>query len=132
MHQQASAVLSFLLSPFNWIIILVISGYLVRSASLKKICKILALCIFLVFSNSWLLNWYARNWQPLPVVIRADSTYSCGIVLGGFASTDANENGYFNATADRFIQAVKLFKLGNIKHILILWRQWKEGKKKLP
>jgi uncharacterized SAM-binding protein YcdF (DUF218 family) len=63
------------------------------------------------------------------VVIRPGSTYSCGIVLGGFASTDANENGYFNATADRFIQAVKLFKLGNIKHILICGGNGKKVKK---
>jgi uncharacterized SAM-binding protein YcdF (DUF218 family) len=45
--------------------------------------------------------------------------YSCGIVAGGFASPDPDENGYFNATADRFIQTVKLYKLGIIQNILI-------------
>jgi uncharacterized SAM-binding protein YcdF (DUF218 family) len=43
----------------------------------------------------------------------------CGIVAGGFASPDTEANGYFNATADRFIQVVKLYNAGKIKHILI-------------
>ena len=119
MHQVASSVLSFFLSPFYWIIILVIAGYFLRKALLKKICRFLALCIFLLFSNAWLLDWYAKNWQPPPVVINTGIAYSCGIVPGGFASPGADENGYFNSTSDRFIQVVKLYKLGNIKHILI-------------
>ncbi len=129
MHQQGSYVLSFFLSPFNWIIILVIAGYFSKKNLLKKICRIMALCIFLLFSDAWLLDRYAKNWQPSPVVISAVSTYSCGIVLGGFASTDADENGYFNVTADRFIQAVKLFKLGKIRHILISGGNGKTNKR---
>ena len=119
MRQLASSVLSFLLSPFNWIIILLIAGYFLRKPLVKKICRIMALCIFLLFGNSLLLDWYAKNWQPAPVVISAVNTYSCGIVPGGFASVDVDDNGFFNATADRFIQALKLFKMGKIKHILI-------------
>ena len=119
MHQLASSVLSFLLSPFNWIIILLLAGYFLRKPFLKKICRIIALCIFLLFGSSWLLDWYAKNWQPTPVVIQPGNIYSCGIVPGGFASVDADDNGYFNATADRFIQVLKLFKQGKIRHILI-------------
>ncbi|KAA9038133.1 YdcF family protein [Ginsengibacter hankyongi] len=119
MRQLASSVLSFFLSPFNWIIILVIAGFLFRRASLKKICRIMALCIFLLFSNKWLLDWYAKQWQPLPASIDKNITYSCGIVPGGFGSPAPDGSGYFNATADRFIQAEKLYKLGVIKHILI-------------
>jgi uncharacterized SAM-binding protein YcdF (DUF218 family) len=129
MHQLASTVLSFLLSPLNWIIILLIAGYFLRKIWLKRICRTLALFIFLVFGNSWLLNWYAKQWQPAPVVIPAGKVYSCGIVPGGFASPDAEENGYFNATADRFIQALKLYKQGKITHILISGGNGKIDKK---
>jgi uncharacterized SAM-binding protein YcdF (DUF218 family) len=129
MRQEASSILSFFLSPFNWIIILVIAGYFLRNALFKKICRILALCIFLLFSNAWLLDRYAKNWQPPPVVISTGIAYSCGIVPGGFASPDANEHGYFNSTADRFIQAVKLYKLEKIKHILISGGNGKADKK---
>src|SRR5450432_1973399 len=100
MHQVASSVLSFFLSPLNWIIILLIAGYFLRKSLFKKICRILALCIFLLFGNAWLLDWYAGKWQLPPVVISPGIVYSCGIVLGGFASPDANENGYFNPAAD--------------------------------
>jgi uncharacterized SAM-binding protein YcdF (DUF218 family) len=119
MHQVASSVLSFFLSPFNWIILLVIAGYFLHKALYRRRCRILALCIFILFGNSWLLDWYAKKWQPAPLVIGTGTSYSCGIVPGGFASPDSHGNGHFNATADRFIQAVKLYKLGKIKHILI-------------
>lgn len=119
MHHIASAVLSFFLSPFNWIIILIIAAYLFRNPSHKKFFKVMALCIFFLFSNTWLLNWYAKQWQLAPASVNKNVIYSCGIVPGGFASPDADGNGYFNATADRFIQAEKLYKLGVIKHILI-------------
>src|SRR4029079_6531854 len=119
MHQVASSALSFLLSPFNWIIILLIAAYSIRERGFKNVCRIMALCIFLLFSNAWLLDWYAKKWQPQPVVINKGMAYSCGIVAGGFASPDPDENGYFNATADRFIQTVKLYKLGIIQNILI-------------
>lgn len=119
MHQLASSVLSFLLSPLIWIAMLVISGFLLRKKSLKKICWVLALTIFLVFGNGWLLNWYARQFQPGPVSLTAGTVYSCGIIPGGFASPDIEGNGNFNSTADRFIQALKLFKQGHISHVLV-------------
>lgn len=119
MHYIAATVLSFFLSPFNWIIILVIAAYLFRNPSQKKFFKIMAWCIFFLFSNTWLLNWYAKQWQPAPASINKNVIYSCGIVPGGFASPGADGNGHFNATADRFIQAEKLYKLGIIQHILI-------------
>jgi len=129
MHQLLSTVLSYLLSPFNWIVFLLIAGYFFHKRPLKKACYILAVCIFLVFGNAALLNWYAKTWQPKPVVLSPSAEYSCGIVPGGFASPDADANGYFNATADRFIQAVKLYKTGHIKHILISGGNGKENEK---
>jgi uncharacterized SAM-binding protein YcdF (DUF218 family) len=119
MHQVASYIVSFFLSPFNWIVILIIAGFILPRKSWKKACRIMALCIFLFFSSPLVLEWYARWWQPAPVPINKNMRYSCGIVPGGFASPDANGNGYFNATADRFIQVEKLYKVGEISHILI-------------
>lgn len=129
MHQVASFVSSFLLSPFNWVIFLITATFFSRKASFKKTCNILALCVFLIFSNAWLLNWYAKHWQPAPAAINKGFIYSCGIVPGGFGTPDADGNGYFNSTADRFIQAVKLYKLGEITHILISGGNGKDDKK---
>jgi uncharacterized SAM-binding protein YcdF (DUF218 family) len=119
MHQIASNLLSLFLSPLNWIIILIIAQYFYRSPRAKKICRLSALAVFLLFTNIWLVTLYANWWQPKPRDVSKDSTYSCAILLGGFASPDPNNNGYFNATADRFIQAVKLYKQQKIQHILI-------------
>ena len=126
MHQLVSSVLSFFLSPFHWIVLLLIAGYFFRLASVKKTCNLLALGIFLLFSNQWLLDWYARKLQPLPAVINRGVVYSCGIVPGGFASPDADGNGNFNSSADRFIQSLKLYKLGQITHILVSGGNGKE------
>lgn len=119
MHQIASTILSFFLSPFNWIASLLIISFIIKAPHLKKIFRISAAAIFLIFSNSWLLNAYAKMWQPQPHNIAADAPYSAAIVLGGFGSTDENVNGYFNTSADRFIQAVKLYKIGKVQHIII-------------
>ena len=119
MHQFASSLISILLSPFNWIIILVLAALVFRKRSTKKFCFIFAFCIFILFGNPALFNWYAKTWQQAPVAINSLTQYSCGIVPGGFASPDEKGEGYFNSTSDRFIQAIKLYKLGIIKHLLI-------------
>lgn len=119
MHEFLSFFAELFLSPLNWIIILIIIQFIVRTAKAKKICWVSVLIIFLLFSSPWLLNTYARFWDAAPKDVTADKPYSCGIVLGGFASPDENGNGYFNTSADRFIQAVKLYKLGKIKHVII-------------
>ena len=119
LHSLVSSLVSFFVSPFNWVIILLGAGLLFQKKSRRKVCFISALCIFLVFGNKWLLNAYARNWQPKPAILQPGITYSCGIVTGGFGSPDADGGGYFNATADRFIEVMKLYKTGKIKNILI-------------
>lgn len=119
MHQFASAVVSFLLSPWNWILILLVAAWIFKKRGLKRFCIILCVGLFIVFGNAALLNGYAKMWQPVPVAASSLPEYSCGIVAGGFGSPDAKGNGYFNSTADRFLQAVKLYKLGKVKHLLI-------------
>ncbi len=119
LHQFASAILSFLLSPFNWIVFLLLAGFFIKRKAFRKTCRIIAFIIFIVFSNPFLLNEYAKHWQPAPRNVSDVAAYSCGIVPGGFGSTDPQENGYFNMSADRFIQAAKLFKAGKINRILI-------------
>jgi uncharacterized SAM-binding protein YcdF (DUF218 family) len=119
LYAFASSIVTFFLSPFNWLVILLVAGFLFRKKGRKKLCFIAALCIFLVFGNSWLLNLYARKWQPEPVILHNSQPYSCGIVVGGFASPDAYAHGYFNSAADRFIEIMKLYKTGQIKNIMI-------------
>lgn len=127
MHQFASSVIAIFLSPLNWFIILLVAALIIKRRSLKNTALILAVIVFIVFGNDWLLNLYAKHWQPAPVDINPSVTYSCGIVPGGFGSPDAEGDGYFNSSADRFIQAVKLYKSGEIKHLLISGGNGKEN-----
>jgi uncharacterized SAM-binding protein YcdF (DUF218 family) len=119
MHELVSSIVVFFLSPLNWVVILIIIQFMVRSVRAKKTYKLSALIIFILFSNQWLLDAYAHFWNPAPRDVTADKPYSCAIVLGGFGSPDEKGNGYFNIASDRFIEAVKLYKLGKIQHILI-------------
>ena len=119
MHAFLSSIASFIFSPLHWIILLGITGMLIRKPLLKKIFFGTALLTFFIMGNGWLLHSYARNFQPSPVALSPDKVYSCGIIAGGFASPDIDGNGVFNSTSDRFIQALRLFKTGNITHILI-------------
>ena len=119
MHQFASSLLSFFLSPLHWIFFLLVAACFFRSRLIKRTCIVVAIVVFCLFGNEWLLNWYAAKWQPEPVAIPSEIVYSCGIVPGGFASPDEDGNGRFNSSADRFIQALKLYKQGHITHIAV-------------
>ncbi|GAC1417468.1 MAG: hypothetical protein NVSMB67_03530 [Flavisolibacter sp.] len=60
-------------------------------------------------------SYQAKQDQPL-----AASSYTAGIVLGGFVSYNLKEDkGYFNAASDRFIQTALLYKTGRIGKIII-------------
>lgn len=61
---------------------------------------------------------FARSWDVTRFA-PSNQTYSCAIVLGGFASEANNGQGYFNGSADRFIQGVSLVVQKKVDHILI-------------
>ena len=108
-----------MLTPLNWLIVLTCLGFLSKTSDRRKKYALAAGIVFLLFSNNWMLISYARFWQQNHAQPEQSRVYSCAILLGGFGSPGANEDGYFNATADRFIQTVKQYKLGKIQHILI-------------
>ena len=106
-------------SPLTWLIVLLLAGYFVTRKKLKRVCYLLALVVFLIFSSPALYNQYARWYQPKPVALPENVHHSFGILVGGFGSVDADGSGYFNSSSDRFLQTVKLYKTGIIDHILI-------------
>ncbi|MEP6582752.1 MAG: YdcF family protein [Ginsengibacter sp.] len=86
---------------------------------MKRISYGISIFIFLIFSNPFLLNQFARWWDVKETNLPPGKTYSCAIVLGGFASEDYNGDGYFNSTSDRFIQLIKLRAEGKVSRLLI-------------
>jgi len=111
-------VLLIFILPLSWVIAFFLAAVIVKNPRLKKRFLIISGAVLLVFSNPYLFNRFANYWdiqqQPLK-----PQPYSCVIVLGGFAGADAKGNGFFNTSADRFIQGLKLITTGKATHILI-------------
>lgn len=124
-----SKILTYFLYPLTWVLILLLLGLAFKKK--RRLFNIVALIFFLVFSNGYLLNRVAAWWDAPPVNLPAGSKYSCVIVLGGFQAQDKEERGYFNASSDRFIQALSLYKQGYANKILVTGGSGMLGKSSL-
>jgi uncharacterized SAM-binding protein YcdF (DUF218 family) len=130
-----SKLLNFLLSPFNWLLLILIWMLLTKKPVRKKRLGIAAICMFLFFSNPYIIHKLTIGWQAKQKTFVPGEQYQAGILLAGFVGFEfKNKQGYYGAAADRFIQAVRLYKLGHIKKILItggsgsiLRQQYKEA-----
>lgn len=102
--------------PTTWIGISLLFALILKNQAAKKRCLLIAFTLFIVFTNPFLLNSFARYWDIDEKT--AGQHYSCAIVLGGFISEDKNGNGSFNGASDRFIQALKLKLSGRVDYLL--------------
>ncbi|MFZ1530423.1 MAG: YdcF family protein [Ferruginibacter sp.] len=115
-----SKLLSFLLSPFNWLLLFIVLALFTKKAVRKKRLTILSIAWFLLFSNPFIIHHATLGWQEPKKELATNETYKVGIVLAGFVSFNFKENkGYYGTAADRFIQAVELYKTGHIKKLMI-------------
>lgn len=114
-----SKLLYFLLIPFNWIIILLISIYCVKSARIKRRLTFVTVVIALVFSNPWLYKKANKYWQADSKMLSEVKNYELGILLTGMVNFDTRDQGFFGSAADRFIQTATLYHTGKIKKILV-------------
>lgn len=113
-----SKLLVIFLYPFTWIIFFLILAFFARNKIAKRNLFITCLVIALLFSNKFLLDVFARSWD-IHRSAPTNQTYSCAIILGGFASETNTGQGHFNASADRFIQGVSLVAQRRVDNILI-------------
>jgi len=134
MYFILSKVLLFILSPFLWVCALLLFIFFTNDVKRKRRLFITAFIVLYLFSCPLLFNLMARLWCTTSLPPKLTKTYSCAIVLGGFSSFDKNGNGFFNGSADRFIQGVLLLSIGKAKHLLItggngnlIQRNCKEG-----
>lgn len=114
-----SKVFFFLVEPSSWILILLIWMWVSHSKKTKQRLLILTLVIGYLFSNTFLYNKAVVAWQPKPVTLSPGKVYSAGILLGGLSGFDAQGRGYFNESADRFIETQKLYHQGFIQKVLV-------------
>jgi uncharacterized SAM-binding protein YcdF (DUF218 family) len=114
-----SKILFFLLYPFLWVCVLLVISFLTKNTKRKRRLMIAAFVVLYLFSCPILLQLFVNAWNVKNELPDNDKTYSCAIVLGGFSSIDAHENGYFNEASPRFIEGIKLLSMGKATHIMI-------------
>jgi uncharacterized SAM-binding protein YcdF (DUF218 family) len=119
MYFILSKALLFLLSPILWVFTLLIITVVAKNVKRKKHFLISALILLYLIACPLLLTVVSRLWNTKPYPAGNKRHYSCAIVLGGFSSYDKNGNGYFNSSADRFIQGMRLLLTGKAAHLLI-------------
>lgn len=116
-----SKVLSFLIHPFNWFILLLLISLFIKTPKLKKRLRLSSLAIFILFSNFGLFQFVCSQWENLYSIPKLDTEQEYNIVvLGGYSSIDEDSRQIsFGFGAGRIIQALPLAKL-NPKNKLIL------------
>ncbi|MFI5158220.1 MAG: YdcF family protein [Sphingobacteriales bacterium] len=119
MYFILSKILLFLLYPILWVLVLIVLALLVKDRRRKQRFLIIAVILIYFFSAPLFIKWFAHAWSIKSDLPRKTETYSSAIVLGGFSSTDKNNNGFFNGACDRFIEGLKVFNTGEVKHILV-------------
>ena len=114
-----SKILSFLLKPTFWILLLIISAIIFKNRR-KKLLYI-SLFAFWFFGNGYIADIAYRIWEDDAIAIsEIKTTYDYGIVLGGFSGYDNKKDRIeFNDCGDRLSSAIQLYKKGIIKKILI-------------
>ena len=119
MYFVFSKLLLVLILPFTWFLAFFIAALVVKKPHLKRRFLIISAVIMLLFSSPVLFSIFSHYWDIKPVPLKKTGAYSCAVVLGGFSGEDANGNGFFNTSADRFIEGLKLLTTGKVTHILI-------------
>jgi len=115
-----SKILNVLFSPLVWVLLLILSGFLIRK-NYRKTLHGAALLILLVFSNGALFQGVARIWEPNPVSPELLSGKSSTIVVLGGMASENKFNGLprFAGSSDRFWQGYYLLKAGFADTLLI-------------
>lgn len=116
-----SKLLNFFTSPINWILGLVVLAVIVKKGRTKILLLSGALLLALVFTNGWLQVQAIRAWsKPYCVAPDTSTVYDLAVVLGGSTgySIEWKEVDY-NKSADRMTEAIRLYRLGRIKKILL-------------
>ncbi len=116
-------ILSFLLTPIIWILFLLIFSIFTKNQKLRKGLIILTSFLIIVLTNSYITDKAIRAWETPAIKDKdLDSVYDIGIVLGGGMVTydSKYDRLVFKGSTDRILQAIRLYKIGKIKKIMIV------------
>lgn len=118
-----SKLLSFLLQPLNWMVMLASFSLLTKNQNHRSRSISTLIAILLVFSNPWLVNQLARVWETgkrSPDTIARP--YDLGILLGGYANFNAESPPgllTMHQAGNRLTATLMLYQTGKIRRILL-------------
>ena len=115
-----SKIFGLLLNPLLWITAALVAGIWTGRPVLRRRLLGAALAMLLFFSNGWMVRRIVSRYQPRPVAMAMGERHGLGILLSGMAGYDrGTREAYFLSSADRFIQAARLYRLGHVRKLLV-------------
>jgi hypothetical protein len=107
----ASKILSFLLKPLFWLVLLLVLLLIPRFANKRRRFALIALGLLFVTGNSVLMNEVALLWEPEPYNIQGNlempKAKVC-VILGGYSGFDHERSRMgFSDASERFFHATK-------------------------
>ncbi len=124
MFFEISKLLHILVSPITWILLLVLGAvWFQRWLILRFFCISTAILFFFIFTCPVLQEWvcYQLSSGYRQPSWRNQHVYETAIVMGGFGKMNAHTGSLVSTgkTSDRLWEAVRLYRLGKVKKILI-------------
>lgn len=117
-----SKIIDFLLLPITWLIALSLITIISKNKKIKKIAGITVLCLLILGSNSYIVNKLFSFYELPQTSLEKKAYFPIAVVLGGgMIRSNQEDSSRINVgeSADRFMQAVLLYKQGIIGRILI-------------
>jgi len=116
-----SKILNFLLSPFNWCVLLLLLSWFIKTKKYKKKIILTTVSVFILFSNTYLFQKIVSYWEyPItPAPTLKDNNLPI-VILGGLSSyDDQKQRIHFNEAADRLLQALPLHQANPNRKLII-------------
>lgn len=117
MYFILSKVLYILILPFLWVFAMLVYAIFTKNQKRARKLLIISVVVLYIFGNPLLMRFYSNAWD-VEAYNPGNAKFSSIILLGGFVSEGANGSGFFNNSADRYTEAVKLLKNGTASHLL--------------
>jgi uncharacterized SAM-binding protein YcdF (DUF218 family) len=114
-----SKLISFLVSPFFWVFVLLVLGICIKKWRFKML--ITATLLLFLLGNDALFSIVVRNWEPpLQPLSKINHQNRIIVVLGGYCSySETTGRARFNESADRLWQALIVWQKSDSSKLVI-------------
>ena len=116
-----SKLLTLLVSPTVWLVGLLLAALLARTAPARRRWLRAATVLALLATNTLLASEALRAWELPPVPLRQLAPHDAAVLLTGITMPDKSPHDrvYLSSGADRFTNALWLYRAGKVRRILI-------------